>query len=162
MPLNNQEEYIEEVQERIDKILLNAKEVIDKKLAPANALIQEVKDCMVKGMDCITMEQLQEWSIVIPILSQDLLPYKEAFGLMKDLWDIETKQLAAKNLLELDLKKTEIENINKVAGTENAKKKAISDYISRMLAGTQENLWVLSVAIRKMIDVRKDYIAKEY
>ena len=70
------------------------------------------------------------------------------------MWDIEIKQAAAKNLLELDKKKTEIETINKLAGTEGAKKKAIADYVRNMLAGTQESLWVLGNALRKILDAR--------
>ena len=70
------------------------------------------------------------------------------------MWDIEIKQLGARNLLELDRKKTEIEQINKLAGTENEKKKAIFDYMRNMLAGTQENLQTLGNALRKILDAR--------
>lgn len=143
-----------EAQARIDDIIARAKEVADKKLKNANALIADIKSAMAHGTDCITTSQLQEWAIVIPIICEELVPHKEAFALMKDLWDIETKQLSARNLLELDMKKTEIDSVNKLAGTENAKKRAISEYLQNMLGGTQESLWTLGNAIRKILDAR--------
>lgn len=145
---------IEEIEARIDDALQRAQKVVEKKLAPANALIQEVKQAMSHGTDCITSAQLQEWAIAIPCLCADIVPAKEAFALTKDLWDIETKQLAAKNLLELDKKKTEIENINKLAGTENSKKRAMAEFVEKNLNGTQEALWCLGNAIRKILDAR--------
>ena len=154
MPEVRQTEDVAAIEARIEDVLVKAQEVVKKKLSPANALVAEVKAQMVHGTDCITTAQLQEWAIAIPIICEEIVPHKEAFALTKDLWDIETKQLAAKNLLELDMKKTEIENINRLAGTENAKKKAISEYVTNMLAGTQETLWCLSNAIRKILDAR--------
>lgn len=145
---------LSETERRILDILDQAQKVVEKKLGPANALIADVKAAMSKGTDCITTSQLQEWAIAIPIICEEIVPHKEAFALMKDLWNIETKQLAARNLLELDKKKAEIETINTLAGTENAKKKAISEYVTNMLSGTQETLWCLSNAIRKILDAR--------
>lgn len=145
---------VDEVQSRIDDVLKKAEAVVYKKLKPANNLISDVKNALSKGTDCITTSQLQEWAMVIPIICEEIVPHKEAFALTKDLWDIETKQIAAKNLLELDKKKSEIENINRFAGTENAKKKAIASYVQNMLAGTQESLWCLGNAIRKILDAR--------
>lgn len=144
----------DETEARISEILESASAVAERKLAPANALIAEIKHAMSKGTDCITTSQLQEWAVAIPIICEELVPTKEAYSLTKNLWDIETKQLQAKNLLELDEKKTRIENINKVAGTENSKKKAIAEYLSAMLGGTQESLWTLGNAIRKILDAR--------
>ena len=144
----------DEIEGRIKDILGKAEPVIQAKLKAANALIADVKSQMVHGTDCITTAQIQEWAIVIPIICEELTPAKEAFALTKDLWDIETKQIAAKNLLELDKKKTEIEQINKVAGTEGSKKKAIAEYMRNMLSGTQENLWMLGNALRKILDAR--------
>lgn len=143
-----------ETVQRIDDIVKKANDVAMKKLENANNLIKEVKAAMAQGTDCITTSQLQEWAVAIPVICEELVPHKEAFALMKDLWDIETKQLAAKNLLELDMKKTEIESVNKLAGTENAKKRAISEYIQNMLGGTQESLWMLGNAVRKILDAR--------
>lgn len=144
----------EEMQARIDEILDMSQKTIMKKLEPANALIREIKEQMSHGTDCILTAQLQEWAMVIPVLCADLVPYKEAYVLTKDLWDIETKQAAAKNLLDLDLKKTEIDAINKVAGTENSKKIAIAEYMRNILGGMQESLWCLGNAIRKILDGR--------
>ena len=143
-----------EAVQRIDDIVKKANGVAMKKLESANNLVKEVKAVMAQGTDCITTAQLQEWAVAIPVICEELVPHKEAFALMKDLWDIETKQLAAKNLLELDMKKTEIESVNKIASTENAKKRAISEYIQNMLGGTQESLWMLGNAVRKILDAR--------
>ncbi len=143
-----------EAVQRIDDIVKKANDVAMKKLESANNLVKEVKAVMAQGTDCITTAQLQEWAVAIPVICEELVPHKEAFALMKDLWDIETKQLAAKNLLELDMKKTEIESVNKIASTENAKKRAISEYIQNMLGGTQESLWMLGNAVRKILDAR--------
>lgn len=147
-------EQLEEVQKRIDDALLRAKKVVEEKLKPANALIAEVKEGIKKGTDLISTAQLQEWALAIPIICEEIVPEKEAFALTKDLWDIETKQLQAKNLLELDMKKTEIETVNKLAGTEHGKKSAMADYVRSMLNGTQESLWCLGNAIGKILNAR--------
>lgn len=145
---------IEQAGERIEDIVAKSKKAIEAKLEPANNLIKDVKHQISQGTDCITTAQLQEWAIVIPVICEEIVPHKEAFALTKNLWDIETKQLAATNLLELDMKKAHIENINKLAGTESGKKKAIASYMVNMLAGTQESLWFLGNAVRKILDAR--------
>ena len=139
---------------RIDEVVAKASAVAAEKLKAANTLIQEVKSAMAQGTDCIPTSQLQEWAVAIPVICEEIVPHKEAFALMKDLWDIETKQLSAKNLLELDMKKTEIDSVNKLAGTSNAKKRAISEFLQNMLGGTQESLWMLGNAVRKILDTR--------
>ena len=148
------EEQIAEIEVRIEDIKQKAEAVVQEKLKGANALIADIKSQMAHGTDCITTEQIQEWAIVIPILCQELTPTREAFALTKSLWDIELKQADAKNLMELDKKKTEIEIINRLAGTEGSKKKAIADYIRNMLTSTQESLWMLANAVRKILDAR--------
>ena len=95
-------------EERINEIVEKSAAVAKKKLEPANALIAEIKHAMSKGTECIPTVQLQEWAVAIPIICEELVPTKEAYVLTKNLWDIETKQLQAKNLLEMDEKKTKI------------------------------------------------------
>lgn len=148
------QEELEQAEKRVKEIVDAAEKVVSKKLAPVNELIAEIKKAMSKGTDCITLAQLQEWAVAIPILSEELVPTREAYALTKNLWDIELKQLQAKNLMELDKKKTEIDLINKVAGTEHSKKSAIASFVAGNLAGTQETLWSLGNAVRKMIDAR--------
>lgn len=143
-----------EVEELINQTVKLAEETCQKKLKAANALLADIKSQIAQGTDCITTVQIQEWAMAVPIICEELTPAKEAFELTKNLWDIEIKQAAAKNLLELDKKKAEIEQINRLAGTENAKKKAIADYMKNMLAGTQEALWSLANALRKILDAR--------
>lgn len=140
--------------ELIEQTVKLAETTCKEKLKAANALIADIKAQMAHGTDCITTVQIQEWAIAVPIICEELTPAKEAFELTKNLWDIEIKQAAAKNLLELDKKKTEIDQINRLAGTDNAKKKAIADYMKNMLAGTQEALWTLANALRKILDAR--------
>lgn len=148
-------EFSEEVvEQRIEETLARAKTVVDKILGGNAALIKDIKTAMAKGVDVIPTTQLQEWMMAIPVVIEDIVAHKEAYALARELWDIETKQMGAKNLLELDMKKTEIHSINQVAGTGHKKKEVIAEYVHSMLAGMQEALWVLSNAIRKIIDVR--------
>lgn len=144
----------EQAEQRIDEIVTKSSAVAEAKLSAANALIAEIKHAMKRGTDCIPTATLQEWAVAIPIICEELVPTKEAYSLTKNLWDIETKQLSAKNLLELEEKKTKIDSINKVAGTESSKKRAIAEYLSLMLGSTQESLWSLGNAIRKILDAR--------
>jgi hypothetical protein len=146
--------YVKEAEARVGDITKRAQEEIEPKLRPANALIAEVKQYMSKGVDLITTTQLQEWAVAIAVINSELVPYKEVFALTKNLWDIETRQISAKNLLEFEAKKTEIDAINKMATTTNAKKAAIAEYIQNMLDGTQEALWMLGNSVRKILDAR--------
>lgn len=148
-------EYTEEaVEKRIQDIVTRAEETARKILANNDELIAEIKSTMAKGIDMIPMTLLQEWSIAIPIIIEEIVSYREAYSLSRELWRLEERQMGAKNLLELDMKKTEIYEINKVAGTAHKKREAIAQYIQSMLAGHQEALWVLSTTIRKMIDIK--------
>ena len=148
-------EYTEEVVEgRISDTLERAKELVDSILASNNELIAEIKATMAKGIDMIPMVLLQEWSVAIPIIIEDIVSYREAYSLSRELWKIEERQMSAKNLLELERKKTDIHEINKVAGTAHKKREAIAQYIQSILAGHQEALWVLSTTVRRMIEIK--------
>lgn len=148
-------EFAEEVVEaRIDDVVEQSRALVAKLLERNNALIAEIKSAMSKGMDMISTTQLQEWAMAIPIIIEEIVADKEAYSLTRELWSIESRQMAAKNLLELDVKKVEIENINRVAGTAHKKREAIAQYVQSMLAGMQESLWVLGNAVRKIIDAR--------
>lgn len=148
-------EYTEEVVEkRIQETVEKAEEMVKKILASNYELIAEIKETMAKGIDMIPLTLLQEWSVAIPIIIEEIVSYREAYSLSRELWKLEERQMGAKNLLELDKKKTEIYEINKVAGTAHKKKEAIAQYVQSMLAGHQEALWVLSATIRKMIDIK--------
>lgn len=135
-------------------IIKSAEEVIMQKLKSANALIDDIKSQMVHGTDMITTTQIQEWAVVIPIICQELTPSKEAFALTKSLWEIELKKSAAKNLLELNKKKTEIDQINKLAGTEGETNKAIAEYMRNMLGSTQDSLSSLGSSLKKILEAR--------
>ena len=78
---------------------------------------------MAKGVDVISTTQLQEWMMAIPVVIQDIVSHKEAYALAREMWDIETKQMGAKNLLELDMKKTEIYSLNQVVRNRSTRKK---------------------------------------
>ena len=148
-------EYTEEaVERRIQDIVTKAEETVRKILASNDELIAEIKATMAKGVDVVPLTLLQEWSIAIPIIIEEIVSYREAYSLSRELWKIEERQMGAKNLLELDRKKTDIYEINKVAGTAHKKREAIAQYVQSMLAGHQEALWVLSASIRKMIDIK--------
>lgn len=148
-------EYTEEVVEkRIQETVAKAEEIVKKILASNYELIAEIKETMAKGIDMIPLTLLQEWSVAIPIIIEEIVSYREAYSLSRELWKLEERQMGAKNLLELDKKKTEVYEINKVAGTAHKKKEAIAQYVQSMLAGHQEALWVLSATIRKMIDIK--------
>lgn len=138
----------------MEDIIRTAEEVVMEKLKSANALINDIKQSMVHGTDMITTTQIQEWAIVIPIICQELTPSKEAFALTKSLWEIELKKSAAKNLLELDKKKTEIDQINKLAGTEGETNKAIAEYMRNMLSNTQDSLTSLGSSLKKILEAR--------
>lgn len=142
------------VEERIEDLLASAQAVVDELLAGNNALIKEIKTAMSKGVDMISTTQLQEWMMAIPIIIEEIVAHKEAYALTRELWNIEEKQMGAKNLLELDMKKSEIERLNRVAGTAFKRREALAQYVQATLAGMQESLWVLSNGIRKIIDVR--------
>jgi len=147
--------YTEEVVEsRIQDVVTRAEETVKKILAGNDELIAEIKATMAKGIDVIPLTLLQEWSVAIPIIIEEIVSYREAYSLSRELWKIEERQMGAKNLLELDKKKVEIYEINKVAGTAHKKREAIAQYVQSILAGHQEALWVLSTTVRRMIDIK--------
>ena len=142
------------IESDIESTVDKAQEIVDKRLEGAHALIDEVKKAMSHGTECISTEQLQEWAVAIPIICEELATVKEAFSLTKELWDIETKRICAKNLLELEKKKVEIETINKLTGAENGSQSALAEYGRNRIGGCQEALWMLGNTIRKILDVR--------
>ncbi len=148
-------EFTEEVvEQRIDGIVVEAQKLVDKILSANNELITEIKSSMAKGVDVITMTQLLEWSVAIPIIIEDIVSSRESYSLARELWKIEERQMSAKNLLEMDMKISEIDRLNKVIGSPHKKREAIAQYVQQMLAGHQEALWVLSTTIRRMIEIK--------
>lgn len=145
---------IDELQNSIDGAVKRAELIAMDKLKAANNLVDDIKLQMAHGTDMIMTSQIQEWAIVVPLICKDLTPAKEAFALTYKLWGIEISQIEAKNLLELDKKKTEIDRLNKVAGTEGERRKAYSEYVRNMLGGTQDALQQLGNALRKILDAR--------
>lgn len=141
-------------EEAMNEILKLAKETVDERIRPALNLIADVKDSLSLGTDKIPITQLNEWSVVIPIICQELTPMREAFNLSKSLWDIETKKVAATNLLQLHNKKTEIEQINRLAGTKGEVEKAVKEYLRSIISSTQDSLTQLSYALRRILDYR--------
>ena len=144
----------EAVELRIEEVVSKAEEVVKEILAGNDELIAEIKATMAKGVEMIPMTSLQEWSVAIPIIIEDIVSYRESYSLSRELWKLEERQMGAKNLLELTVKKVKIENINRVSGTAHKKKEAIAQYVQSILAGYQEALWVLSATVRKMIDIK--------
>ena len=59
---------LELAEKRVKEIVDAAEKVVAKKLGPVNELVSEIKKAMSKGTDCITLAQLQEWAVAIPIL----------------------------------------------------------------------------------------------
>lgn len=141
-------------EEKMSHILKLAEQTVNERIRPALNLIADVKKALNLGTDKIAIEQLNEWSVVIPIICQELTPMREAFSLSKTLWDIETKKVAATNLLELRQKKTEIEQINRLAGTKGDTEKAVKEYLRSVISSTQDSLTQLSYALRRILDYR--------
>lgn len=141
-------------EQKMQSILELAEQTVDERIRPALNLIADVKEALRQGTDKITIPQLNEWSVVIPIICQELTPMREAFSLSKTLWDIETKKVAASNLLELRAKKTEIEQINRIAGTKGETEKAVKEYLRSVISSTQDSLTQLSYALRRILDYR--------
>lgn len=141
-------------EEKMANILKLAEQTVNERIKPALNLIADVKQALNLGTDKIAIEQLNEWSVVIPIICQELTPMREAFSLSKTLWDIETKKVAATNLLELRQKKTEIEQINRLAGTKGDTEKAVKEYLRSVISSTQDSLTQLSYALRRILDYR--------
>lgn len=141
-------------EQKMQEILRLAEQTVNDRIRPALNLIADVKKALNLGTDKITISQLNEWSVVIPIICQELTPMREAFSLSKTLWDIETKKVAATNLLELRQKKTEIEQINRLAGTKGDTEKAVKEYLRSVISSTQDSLTQLSYALRRILDYR--------
>lgn len=141
-------------EQKMQEILRLAEQTVNDRIRPALNLIADVKEALSLGTDKITITQLNEWSVVIPIICQELTPMREAFSLSKTLWDIETKKVAATNLLELRQKKTEIEQINRIAGTKGDTEKAVKEYLRSVISSTQDSLTQLSYALRRILDYR--------
>ena len=142
------------VEERIDKTVEEAKKLVAEILGANDVLIKEIKASMAKGVDVIPIQQLQEWGIAIPIIIEDIVSYREEYSLARELWKIEERQMGAKNLLEMDMKISEIERLNRVVGSPHKKREAIAQYVQNTLAGYQEALWVLSTSVRRMLEIK--------
>lgn len=141
-------------EEAMNEILKLAKETVDERIRPALKLIAEIKQALISGMDKVPFERLNEWSVAIPIICQELTPMRETFSLSKSLWDIETRKVAATNLLQLNIKKTEIEQINRLAGTKGEVEKAVKEYVRSVISGTQDSLIQELYTIRRNLDYR--------
>ena len=139
---------------RIQHVLQKSKEILDQRLKPATELIRDIKRAMSNGLDTISDLQVQEWAVVIPIICHELSCWQNAYNLSRDLWDIEVKKMCATNLLEFTLKKVQTAEINRIEATKGETEKAVKAYLRNTIAGTQESLYQLANALRKISDYR--------
>ena len=62
--------------------------------------------------------------------------------------------MCATNLLEFTLKKVQTAEINRIEATKGETEKAVKAYLRNTIAGTQESLYQLANALRKISDYR--------
>lgn len=147
----------EETKLEIDELVAKAQEVIAPRLAPVQKVIDDIKVQLAHGTDRIPTSQLHEWGLVLSIMSAEMTPQKEAYGLACTLWKSDMSRTKAATLAERRLEKKAIADAENEAILLNADKevqKLIIEYMSGVIKSTKEDIYMMCSELNRIMDAR--------
>lgn len=72
----------------------------DTLIKTAQNLVNEVKSVLQAGTDVLTLGQVEEWLLVIPVIISELAPVRDAYELTRKLYTIDSDTIQARTLLD--------------------------------------------------------------
>lgn len=126
----------------------------DKVLVSANRLIDEVKAVLKVGSDTLTMGQVEEWILVIPVMISELSPIKDAYELTRKLYTIDRDQIEAHTLLDATEKGGRRDAIITINTKDREVDKAVMYYIRDRAGNMVDVLQSLLISLMKIYNAR--------
>lgn len=122
----------------------------DKILKVAQSLIDDVRTVIKTGVDTLTVGQVEEWILVIPVMISEIAPVRDAYELTRKLYTIDCDQIEARTLLDTTEKGGRRDAIISINTRERETDKAIMYYVRDRAGNMIEALQSLLISLMKI------------
>lgn len=126
----------------------------DDLISSAKKLVDDVREVLKAGTDTLTMGQVEEWILVIPVIISELSPIRDAYELTRKLYTIDQDHIEAKTLLDTTEKGGRREAIIKLNSTSREVDKAVMYYIRDRAGNMMDALHSLLMSLMKIHNSR--------
>lgn len=131
-----------------------ATEEADRLLRASTNLVQDVKSMLKAGSDTLTMGQIEEWLLVIPVMIAELSPVRDAYELTRKLYTIDGDQIKARTLLDSSEKGGRREAIQTINTKDREVDKSVMYYIRDRAGNMMDALHSLLMSLMKIANSR--------
>lgn len=126
----------------------------DSLLRAATNLVEDVKRMLKAGSDTLTMSQIEEWLLVIPVMIAELSPVRDAYELTRKLYTIDGDQIEARTLLDSTEKGERRKAIQTVNTKDREIDKSVMYYIRDRAGNMMDALHSLLMSLMKIVNYR--------
>lgn len=126
----------------------------DSLLRAATNLVNDVKRMLKAGSDTLTMSQIEEWLLVIPVMIAELSPVRDAYELTRKLYTIDGDQIEARTLLDSTEKGERRKAIQTVNTKDREIDKSVMYYIRDRAGNMMDALHSLLMSLMKIHNSR--------
>lgn len=126
----------------------------DSLLRAATNLVEDVKRMLKAGSDTLTMSQIEEWLLVIPVMIAELSPVRDAYELTRKLYTIDGDQIEARTLLDSTEKGERRKAIQTVNTKDREIDKSVMYYIRDRAGNMMDALHSLLMSLMKIHNSR--------
>ena len=126
----------------------------DSLLRAATNLVEDVKRMLKAGSDTLTMSQIEEWLLVIPVMIAELSPVRGAYELTRKLYTIDGDQIKARTLLDSSEKGGRREAIQTINTKDREVDKSVMYYIRDRAGNMMDALHSLLMSLMKIVNYR--------
>lgn len=126
----------------------------DSLLRAATNLVEDVKRMLKAGSDTLTMSQIEEWLLVIPVMIAELSPVRDAYELTRKLYTIDGDQIKARTLLDSSEKGGRREAIQTINTKDREVDKSVMYYIRDRAGNMMDALHSLLMSLMKIHNSR--------
>lgn len=126
----------------------------DSLLRASMNLVEDVKRMLKAGSDTLTISQIEEWLLVIPVMIAELSPVRDAYELTRKLYTIDGDQIKARTLLDSSEKGGRREAIQTINTKDREVDKSVMYYIRDRAGNMMDALHSLLMSLMKIHNSR--------
>ena len=126
----------------------------DTLLRASTNLVEDVKRMLRAGSDTLTMSQIEEWLLVIPVMIAELSPVRDAYELTRKLYTIDGDQIKARTLLDSSERGGRREAIQTINTKDREVDKSVMYYIRDRAGNMMDALHSLLMSLMKIHNSR--------
>lgn len=122
----------------------------DRLIRAATNLVNDVKSVLQAGTDLLTLHQVEDWLLAIPVIISELAPIRDAYELTRKLYTIDADVVEARTLLDTTEKGGRREALIKINTKEREIDKSVMYYIRDRAGNMMDALHSLLMSLMKI------------